>query len=620
MKFILHEIKLWFNDNGRSTQNYRFLPNKINVITGDSDTGKTSFWSIIDYCLLSARTKVANTINEKVNWFGIYFSINDRQMSIIRRTPAKGAVSSDVCFNLGAFPDEIIPNKEISEIKAILDIEFGITDALRFPFGKDSGSVSFNISYRHFLLFNSLTEDIIGVSETYFDTAFYGKEEYDKALKHIFELVIGIDEMKTIKAKERLTEIDKELKSIRNRTSRNKTKIKNFNNSIFKIIDKCKEYKLIEYTKHFESVEDALAEIKSVISKTKTIIRNTELFSEKDFLNKQRSEIRAQINAITQYQKEYNQYKRNLKKSADSLQPIDFLNSKLSNQLINSRETELFIEILSNSLTEIRSGLSKNANPPIEVEGDLKELQEQIKKVETKIERLNKIQDDYVKESQKFIHFGEIKNAFEQLPNKPITKPIDSVKLNKLNDEKTILEEVPGENESIKRIMKSKLNSSIQKNFDKLSTLTYGNYKTLFDDVNMSLKLYPPNELFPLTNIGSKSNYMFMHLSVYLGFHEHMINVGQEHVPQFLFIDQPSIPYYGSTENDDKTKLIDAFALLDSFMEYITVEKNNEFQIFMVEHAPKEYWEANNLSHFHLVDEFVNGKGLIPSNIYNSKN
>lgn len=618
MKFILHEIKLWFNDNEHSTENYRFLPNKINVITGDSDTGKTSFWSIIDYCLLSARTKVANTINEKVSWFGIYFTINNKQMSIIRRTPERGAVSSDVCFNLGEFPNKIIPNKQISEIKSLLDEEFGITDALRFPFGKDSGSVSFNISYRHFLLFNSLTEDVIGVSETYFDTAFYGKEEYDKALKHIFELVIGIDEMKTIKAKERLMEINKELKSIRYRTSRNQTSIKNFKDSIFKIIDKCKEYELIEYSKHFDNVEDAIVEIKSVISKTQTIAKNTELFAKKDSLGKQKSEIRAQINAITQYQKEYNQYKRNLKKSADSLQPIDFLNSKLSNQLISSRETELFIEILSNSLTEIKNGLSKKAIPPIEVKGDLKELQGQINKIETEIEKLNKIQADYVKESQKFIRFGEIKNAFEQLPKEPITKPIDSVKLNKLNDEKTLLEKVPKENESIKQIMKDELNSSIQKNFDRLTTLTYGKYKTKFDDIDMSLKLYPPNELFPLTNIGSKSNYMFMHLSVYLGFHEHMINVSQEHVPQFLFIDQPSIPYYGSAKNDDKTKLIDAFSLLNSFIENIVIQGNNNFQIFMVEHAPKEYWEANNLSHFHLVDEFVDGKGLIPSKIFNS--
>jgi len=115
---------------------------------------------------------------------------------------------------------------------------------------------------------------------------------------------------------------------------------------------------------------------------------------------------------------------------------------------------------------------------------------------------------------------------------------------------------------------------------------------------------------------------MFMHLCFYLGLHEHMIEENPEHVPQFLFIDQPSIPYFtGSDENkgnDDDEKLIDAFSLLNSFIEYIVFENKNQFQIFMVEHAAKEYWEDNNLSHFHLVDEFINGKGLIPNDIYNS--
>ena len=60
-----------------------------------------------------------------------------------------------------------------------------------------------------------------------------------------------------------------------------------------------------------------------------------------------------------------------------------------------------------------------------------------------------------------------------------------------------------------------------------------------------------------------------------------------------------------------------ATALIDSFISYIITEKKTTFQIFMVEHAPKEYWNENNLLNFHTVDEFINGDGLIPSDIYN---
>ena len=166
--------------------------------------------------------------------------------------------------------------------------------------------------------------------------------------------------------------------------------------------------------------------------------------------------------------------------------------------------------------------------------------------------------------------------------------------------------------------MKNQLDESIQRNYNQLTSLTtYNNHLTRFDENEMILKLYPKGQMFPLDNVGSKSNYMFMHLCVYLGLHEHMINLEQEHVPQFLFIDQPSIPYYSGDNNDDEIKLTDAFYLLNSFIDYITTQKMNHFQIFMVEHASKEYWINNNLNNFHTVDEFTDGKGLIPTEIYN---
>jgi len=167
-------------------------------------------------------------------------------MSIVRKTPSNGAVSSDVYFDFGSFPIKPKSNKKISEIKSILDKEFGITDALRFPYGKGVGKTLFNISYRHFLLFNSLTETVIGAPETYFDTTFYGKEEYDKALSHIFDLVIGVNDMENIKAIERLQEIKSELKKIQSKERSNQRNSKNFETSIFQLIDKCKEYKFIE--------------------------------------------------------------------------------------------------------------------------------------------------------------------------------------------------------------------------------------------------------------------------------------------------------------------------------------------------------------------------------------
>lgn len=621
MKFTLHEIKLWFKDAETEPKSYEFLPDKVNVITGDATTGKTSFWSIIDYCLLSGKVNVANTINDKVLWFGVHFSINNKEISIVRKTPTKGAVSSEVYFNWGKFPDNPESNKDIAEIKSILDSEFSITDSLRFPYGKGHGKVSFNLSYRHFLIFNSLTETVIGTPETYFDTTFYGKEEYDKALNHIFNLVIGVNDMEKIKAIERLKEVEDEIKKIQNQEKSTQRKTKSFESNIQVLFDKCKKYNFIEYSETFETVDVAIPIIQNVIANTQKVAQNSKLFAEIDELNKMRIEIQSQINALSQYQKEYETYKKNLNKSADSLQPIEFLNEKLSDQLVDSYEAKIFIESLSSSLKNIKDNLSKKITEPIKVSGDVKELRKKLQEIERQIRQLNEIKKNYQAEGEKFIALGEIKHELEQFMKTELGKPIDSIKLNVLIEEKDRLAKVPSETEQIKFTMKTLLNERIQRNYSQLKSLpAYKNYKTSFDDIQMVLKLYPPSDQFqfPLDNVGSKSNYMFMHLCVYLGLHEHIINVNPEHVPQFLFIDQPSIPYYAGTNdlqgNDDKSKLIDAFTLLNSFIDFIVKEKKNHFQMFMVEHASKDYWSK--LSHFHTVDEFINGKGLIPKEIY----
>lgn len=622
MKFTLHELKLWFQTNPIETQSYTFLPNKINVITGDATTGKSSFWSIIDYCLLSDKINIPNEIFEKVQWFGIRFTINDKEVSIIRKTPQRGAGSAEVIFNIGQFINPIEGNTSIEEIMAFLDIEFGISDALRFPHGKEFGKVSVNISYRHFLLFNALTENIIGSQETYFDTTFFGKEEYENALKHIFDMVIGINDMEKIKSIERLNEIENELRQIQRQEKSNQKKTSNYREDVFELIDKCKRNNFIEYDQFIDNVEEAVSLIKAVISNSQKAAENPNLLAEINALTKDRYRIQSQYNAITQYQKEYNQYRRNLNKSADSLQPIEFLNEHLSDQLVNSYETQLFLGSLETSLTQIKNTLSKKVTEPVKVEGDLNELKKQRKIIDQRLSQLKAVQKDYATEGQKFMAVGEIKNAYEGLLKRETPKPIDAIKLNRLNNEKTQLEKIPAETEQIKFTMRNLLNESIERNFNQLTSIpTYRGSRLKFNTDRMILQLQRVGELFVLENVGSKSNYMFMHLCLFLGLHEHMINIEQKHVPQFLFIDQPSIPYYSGDNkkgNDDKTKLLDAFSLLNSFMEYINNVKKESFQIFMVEHAPKEYWLEKNLSYFHTVDEFIDGKGLVPGDIFNN--
>ena len=94
MKFSFDTLSIWLKSGKIRTLS--FLPNKINIVTGDSNTGKTAILDIIDYCLFASRHKISDSmINENVEWYGIRFFINEKYYTIARKAPVGNSVSSD---------------------------------------------------------------------------------------------------------------------------------------------------------------------------------------------------------------------------------------------------------------------------------------------------------------------------------------------------------------------------------------------------------------------------------------------------------------------------------------------------------------------------------------------
>ena len=92
MNLYIASIKLWFkgfHEDVKRTITYTFEPNKINVITGDSSTGKSSILGIIDYLLLSDNpTIVENIINENIAYYGMNLYLDGVSYIIILNSAA----------------------------------------------------------------------------------------------------------------------------------------------------------------------------------------------------------------------------------------------------------------------------------------------------------------------------------------------------------------------------------------------------------------------------------------------------------------------------------------------------------------------------------------------------
>ena len=416
MKFVLHEIKLWFTEN--KTRSFDFKPNKVNVITGDSTTGKTSLWNIIDYCLLSDKVNIASTINKKTLWFGIAFSINDKNISIARRTPENDTASSDVYYaNQLQLPvnNNIERNISIPELREILDEMFRITDDVKKNFNWKQSKNTVSLNYRHFLLFNALTENIIGSQHTYFDAAFFDMKDCEKNIPLIFDFAIGASNLENYAIKKKLKDISHEIIEIKKYQKQKEQDDSDYKEFINQLFMKLIALDIIENTEYHFSTSEMLNQIQSIINRYTNIHENPIPDDELEGLLKKEKDINVQINTLNKYQNEYKIYINNLNKYADSLIPIEFLKKNLSDEILYTSETQPFIQLLESSLMDIKNNIDKSKNSPIQVEGDITTLKKNLAEISKKITDIRKVKGDYQITSDKLVSIGEIKHELEIL-------------------------------------------------------------------------------------------------------------------------------------------------------------------------------------------------------------
>ncbi|PIT15864.1 DUF3732 domain-containing protein [Snodgrassella alvi] len=624
MKFIIHEIKIWFNDETINSKSLNFLPNKINVITGLANTGKTTIWSIIDYCLLSENFNIATSISKVASWFGLRFSINGREISIVRQSPSDKRISSNIYFAYGGFP--LIPENNINsinELKEELNEKFGFDNSIKSFFVTNSLNKSlkkeYQFDYRDFLIFCALTDTIIGIPNIYLDNIFYSNLGNIDKLTRIFDLAMGIHDLKTIEAYNQLYKIEKELSDLKkdkNLYTKNELKL---TTEIKELFEKCKFYNFLSYDINFISTSDSIALIERIVQDKKDSAISSEKFKQLDKLRFKKRQIQLELNEIRNFNQEYTKYKNNINKVADSLKPIDYLSQNLNSQLIDSYQSKLFLANLSDSLKDIKQSLAKKINPPIDVQGEEKKLIQELKNVEIEINSLQQSINNLPYMAEEYIRIGEISNALNNILSSFNAK----ININKLNEKYKILEEKKEallqlcdrtENARFENI--NLLNDCIQYYFEKFDKISdFKNCRVEFNLETMSLNLFSLSDVSSSNPIltGSQSNFMILHLCFFLGLHKYLLDKKSVFVPQILFIDQPSKPYF--EREDDRAKLLDVFFLLNEFFNTLNKDKDETFQLILLEHAESHNWENHKMENFHLVDEFIGDNALVPKNL-----
>lgn len=629
MNFYIKEIKLWFKTHPQPIT-YTFKPNKVNVITGDSSTGKSSILRVIDYCLLAPEsTIVEDIINENVSWYGLNFHLNGHDYVIARKAPSDSGFADRSFYwaeNSNEMPNST-PRPTSGITRAFLLSLFNQIFACEgLIIKRDKKEI--NISFRSFLLLNFLTEDIIATFNSYLDPRFFGDENLDGIVSEIFKLGLGADELQELTLANQIKSLNEE---IYNQLAYKKSDQQNdakYRKKIDALRISAMNLGLLTENMDINS-EEFVAKMKSEIREFNRFRDSRRKGQEIKKLEYEAEEVQEQLRRYKNLRREYNQAKRYAEEVKDSLSPVEYLKQNL-NRVILGVET---IELL-HSLEDAYQSAAQIQIPdnylPADMEQRVSELKQKLAEINAKQEAF-KLQTNRLFDPNWLAQTLKLETELKKI--KPVTyKYIGDVELTNKND---LFKDINARYNQLTANNKKCVNdmlSHVQSYYEQQDGMSdnYRNKKVGLDEMKIILKLYNNGNYYPIRNIGSKSNYMFMHLCFFFGLQEYIKETHPQRVANFLFIDQPSIPYYetnrrrGETINepgdlrlgkrDDESKLKSAFKLIDQFMKQnVNPDKSDNFQIILIEHADPEYWK--DFSSFETRYIFTQDKdfGLIPS-------
>lgn len=600
-------ILIWQTD--KTLRNFELEENKVNVITGDSGKGKSSLLSIIDYCLLSSSSDgISKTnVDNFVNWYGIRFNLNGKYHTICRK--ATHYEEDDFVYfdKNGEIPETPINNLKKNVLKEHLNYEFGINSSLKIPYGGRFIQQGSKISYRYFIPHCFIDQTTLTSSEHLYSkiSDLKTRERIDRT----FDMALGSEHAETMIMRTRLEELQRNLARIEYKQSASKDSYVNFENEIESLYDRAYHLGLTRSNKQEPTVGDKLDHLKTIIS-YKDINEIPEI-NERIKLEKEYFTLNKELSDINDYIETSTEYKKFLKENQDSLLIAKYLDDNYNN-IIYTENIYSIVKSLLNQSLEIKKAIAQKGKNSL-----ISKTHEKKKEIESKIsllsKKLNLLSNENITPSALYRFIGELSSEVKRvdvIPKHDYTESIESI-TSKIDE----LEGKVKDNNIFKEYTLSLLNDKIKQTLSRMPLKGFEDATPIVNKGKKTLDLVNKNQVEKMIDIGSASNYMYVHVAYFLALHELVRERNVRWVPRFLVIDQPSTPYFstGGRKTDDFASLDAALNEINSFIE--KMKSHGGFQIILLEHIEESYWLEREMKNFKLVDNELRGDyGLIHFN------
>ena len=610
MKFGIETIVVW-SKSGEQRQ-LQFARNKVNVLTGESHTGKSALLDIIDYCLLASSHKIAEgVINENVSWYGVSFYINNKSYTIARHKPIGAKVSEEYYFSsTGTIPTPTRNIKE-GELRGIIEAEFSIDESVTLAYGGQTLKAGSKVSFRYFFLFCTISEDIITSRNVYFDKQ--NEERYKEALPRVFDIALGIDSLENIAAREKKDLLRKQVAKLERRLSTIDGGRSLFDAELQSLAARAASYGL-----PFQNSSEVTPQSLAQTLRNATALSSNDALNEYSQLSSEIFDLERRLRNLQAYSHEFSAYRSTLKHAEDSLLPLEQI-LKQSPEVVKSDVFDVLISNIKADLLEIKRSVKGKLPIDGQVSKVVGTLQAQRLEKQARLKALPREPSSFESEKEKWIFIGETLGRLQIYHDGEKSVPqeeSEDIEALRTQMEQISVIDVAEKKDAVMSVINEVALGLLRDTGEVLAN--YSTYLPEFVYKEKRLWLRKPKSS-DVENIGSSSNHMFLHLLHFLSLQEVAIGQKSPFVPSFLIIDQPSRPYYPDDKpkdsialnNSDTAKVHAAFKLLNDFIGNVNKDYKHDFQMIVLEHVPSTTFSG--MANIHVLPEFRNGEALIPS-------
>jgi len=642
MSIQILDIVLYSTKGARRILSLR--PGKVNIITGDSKTGKSALISIVDYCLGSSKCAVpAGVIRDTVSWYGIRITDGTSQHFVARRAPDPGNDTTSDAFYAVATEIELPEEAGLRATTNIDSIVERITSATGIglnvhepPAGQTRPPLSAKL--RHALAFVFQPQNEI----TQPGHLFHKQSDHwvAQAIKDTLPYFLGAVDDDFVALQQVLREKRRTLRDRERTLARLEAFSGDGLGSAASFISEARDVGIIEPGAEPATLADGIELLRkaSMESPEEQLVRYEETIDQSELgrLNSERERLRDQLHrqehelgAMQSLLADEGGFAHEAKEQVSRLSSLQIfapiegdiccpLCEQTAPAIATSEQLQTEIQRAVSQLESVAKytpGLEalilEEEAKVVESRRLLQENRDRREAIRQADDRLQALRDASARRAHVL---GRVSLFLESLPQSDDQSELHAeierlrLKIAQLNEELSD-EKVQERLDSILSVIGKRLTGWSQD-----LELEHAGSPFRLELRKLQIVADTDSSPVPMDQMGSGANWLGCHLIAHLALHMWFVRKDRP-VPRFLFLDQPSQVYFpaehdasstvSDLEDEDRTAVLRVFKLICDVVE----ELGGGLQVIVTEHAdPKEDWFQAAV-----VERWRNGAALIPS-------